>query len=82
MPCIKHIKCSLFSFTHVLYCNLLFIYRAQKWAERVGRKCTMVEAVLLHHNFLCRDHFMSTDFMMPEGICLKKSAVPRALDLT
>jgi hypothetical protein len=33
---------------------------------------------ILH--FLCRDHFLPTDFMTPEGIHLKRVAVPFGLD--
>ena len=50
------------------------------WAEKVGRMCTMGEAALLHYQLLCRDHFLPTDFMTPEGICLNRLAVPLALD--
>jgi len=30
----------------------------------------MEEAGFLHYKFLCRDHFLPTDFMTLEGICL------------
>ena len=33
------------------------------WAEKVGGVCTVGEAALLHNKFLCRDHFLLTDFM-------------------
>jgi len=35
----------------------------------------------LQNKFLCRDHFLPTDFMTPEGICLINLAVPCGLDL-
>ena len=50
------------------------------WAEKVGRMCTMQEARTLRHKFLCRDHFLPTDFTTPEGIRLNRSAVPLGLD--
>jgi hypothetical protein len=63
-------------------CNIIifFIYSAKLWAERVGIRCTMEEAGSLHYKLLCRDHFLPTDFMTPEGIRLNRLAVPRDLD--
>jgi len=49
------------------------------WAD-VARVCTMWEAALLHYKFLCRYHFLLTDFMTPEGIRLNRLAVPLGLD--
>ena len=46
----------------------------------MGRPCTLGEAGLLHYKFLCRDHFLPTDFVTPEGIRLNRFAVPRGLD--
>ena len=60
--------------------DLFLIYSAKLWGERVGRPCTMGDAVLLHHKFLCRDHFLPTDFVTPEGIRLNRLAVPHGLD--
>jgi len=60
---------------------IFFMYSAKLWAEKVGRMCTMEEAGVLHYNFLCRDHFMPTDFMTSEGIRLNRMAVPCGLDL-
>jgi hypothetical protein len=82
--CIKHIKCSLWTCMNcVLYwdCNIsFFIYSAKEWARNVGRLCTVKEAGSLHHKFLCWDHFLLTDFITPEGICLNRMAVPLVLD--
>jgi len=39
----------------------------------------MEEAGSLHQKFLCRDHFLPTDFVTPEGIRLNRMAVPRGL---
>ena len=39
----------------------------------------MEEAGSLQHKFLCRDHFLPTDFVTPEGIRLNRMAVPRGL---
>jgi hypothetical protein len=64
-------------------CNIiiyLFIYSAKLWAEKVGRLCTTEEARFLHYKFLCRDHFLPTDFVTPEGIHLNRLAVPCGLD--
>jgi hypothetical protein len=49
-------------------------------ADKVGRKCTMGEDVLLHYKFLCQVHFLPTDFTTPEGIHLDRLAVPRGSD--
>jgi hypothetical protein len=46
--------------------NFFFIYCAKMWAEKVGRVCTMEEAQALHYKFLCRHHFLLTDFTTPE----------------
>ena len=63
-------------------CNIsFFIYSAKEWAQNVGRLCMMEEAGSLHHKFLCRDHFLPTDFMTPEGIRLNRMAVLLGLDL-
>ena len=43
--------------------------------ERIGRLCTV-----LQYKFLCRDHFLPTDFVTPEGIRLNRLAVPLGLD--
>jgi hypothetical protein len=40
----------------------------------------MEEAGFLHYKFLCRDHFLPTDFMALEGTRLNRLAVPRGLD--
>jgi len=40
----------------------------------------MEEAGFLRHKFLCRDHFLPTDFTTPEGIRLNRMAVPLVLD--
>ena len=64
-------------------CNIiiyLFIYSAKLWAERVGRPCPMEEAGSLKSKFLCRDHFLPTDFVTLGGIRLNRSAVPLGLD--
>ena len=58
----------------------LFIYSAKLWAERVGRQCPMEKAGSLKSKFLCRDHFLPTDFVTPGGIRLNRSAVPLGLD--
>ena len=50
------------------------------WTKKVGRVCTMGGAALLDYQFLCRDHFLPTDFMTPEGIHLNRLAVPLGLD--
>ena len=55
---------------------IFFIYRAKLWAEKVGRTCPMEDAGFLHFKFLCREHVMPTDFMIPEGIHLNRLAVP------
>ena len=65
-------------------CNIiiyLFIYGAKLWAEKVNRLCTMEEAGFLRYKFLCQDHVLPIDFTTPEGICLKRLAVPCGLDL-
>jgi hypothetical protein len=43
--------------------------------------CSTEEGGFLHNKFLCRDHFLPTGFMTPEGICLISLAVPCGLDL-
>lgn len=43
--------------------------------------CSTEEDGFLHNKFLCQDHFLSTDFMTPEGIHLISLAVPCCLDL-
>jgi len=58
----------------------LFIYSAKLWAEKVGRLCTMEDVGFLKYKFLCRDHFLLTDFVKPEGICQNRLAVPHGLD--
>jgi hypothetical protein len=85
--CIKHMKCSLWRITHawtVFYVGIViyhFLFTVQKeWARKVGRQCTMEEAGSLYHKYLCRDHFLPTDFMTPEGIRLNRMAVPLGLD--
>jgi len=50
------------------------------WGEKVGRLCTMEEAVSLRNKFLCQYHFLLKDLMTPEGICLSRLAVPHGLD--
>jgi hypothetical protein len=40
----------------------------------------MEEAGSLQYKCLCRDHFLPTDFMTPEGIRLNRLAVPLGLD--
>ena len=65
-------------------CNIivyLFIYSAYLWAKKVDRLCTTEEAGFLHYKFLCWDHFLLTDFTIPEGIILNKLAVPCGCDL-
>jgi hypothetical protein len=56
-----------------------FIYSAKEWAHNVGRDCTLEEARFLQYKVLCRDHFLPTDFVTPEGIRLNRMAVPCGL---
>ena len=50
------------------------------WAEKVGSLCPVEEAEFLKNKFLCRDHFLLTDFVTPGWIRLNRMAVPRGLD--
>ena len=53
----------------------------QKCGPRNSAECAQWGgAALLHCQFLCRDHFLPTDFMTPEGIHLNRLAVPLGLD--
>jgi hypothetical protein len=61
-------------------CNIsFFIYSAKEWARIVGRQCTLKEAWYLRNKVLCRDHFLPTDFLAPEGVRRKRNAVPCGL---
>jgi len=64
-------------------CNIiiyLFIYSAKLRAEKVCRLCPIEEAEFLKNKFLCGDHFLPTDFLTPERICLNRLAVPCGLE--
>jgi len=43
--------------------------------------CSTEEGGFFHNKFLFRDHFLLTEFMTPEGICVMRLAVPCGLDL-
>jgi hypothetical protein len=44
-----------------------FFYSAQLWAEKIGRSCSIEDARTLYVKYVCKNHFLQTDFTTPEG---------------
>jgi len=58
----------------------LFFYSAQLWAEKIGQPCSIEDARTLNVKFVCRNHFLETDFTTPEKTRLNRGAVPCSSD--
>ena len=63
-------------------CNMIIIlFTVQKCGPRKSAECAQWgELHCCTTDFYCRDHFLPTDFMTPEGIHLNRLAVPLDLD--
>jgi len=74
LKCMKWIKCTL-----CCACGTkinLFFYSAQLWAQKIGQLCSIEDARTLYKKYVCRNHFLETDFTTPERNRLNRGAVP------
>jgi hypothetical protein len=60
----------------------LFFYSAQLCAQKIGQPCSIEDARTLNVKFVCRNHFLETDFSTPEKTRLNRGAVPCSSDLS
>jgi len=60
--------------------NLLF-YSAQLWAQKIGKLCSIEDARTLYEKYICKNHFLETDFTTAEKKGLNRGAVPCSSDL-
>jgi hypothetical protein len=44
----------------------LFFYSAQLWAQKIGQPCSIDDARTLYVKYVCKNHFLETDFTTPE----------------
>jgi len=44
----------------------LFFNSAPLWAQKIGKPCSIEEAITLHDKYVCKNHFLKWDFTMPE----------------
>jgi len=44
----------------------LFFYSAQLWDQKIGKPCSIEEAITLHAKYVCKNHFLDRNFTMPE----------------
>jgi len=58
----------------------LFFYNAQLWAQKIGKPCSIEDARTLHEKYICKNHFLETDFTTPEKKWLNREAVPCSSD--
>ena len=58
----------------------LFFYSAQLWAQKIGKPCSIEDARTLHEKYICKHHFLETDFTTPERKRLNRGAVPCSSD--
>ena len=65
-----HLKCTKW-IKSALCCDCytkinLFFYSAQLWAQKIGMPCCAEAARTLYGKYLCKNHFLETDFTTPE----------------
>jgi len=58
----------------------LFFYSAQLWAQKIGKPCSIEEAITLHDKYVCKNHFLEQDCATPEKKRLNRGAVPCSSD--
>ena len=63
----------------ILY-NQFFFSSARLWAEKIGRPCSIEDARTVNVKYICKNHFLQTDFTTPEGTRLNRMAVPCSSD--
>ena len=58
----------------------IFFYSVQLWAQKIGKPCSIEDARTLHEKYICKHHFLETDFTTPERKRLNRGAVPCSSD--
>ena len=78
LKCMKWIKSTLcwdcYTKINLFYCI------AHLWVQKTGRPCSIEDARTLYVKYVCRNHFLETDFTAPERKRLKRGAVPCSSD--
>ena len=76
LKCMKWIKstlcCDCYTKINV------FFYSAQLWAQKIGKPCSIEEAITLHDKYVCKNHFLERDFTQKKR--LNRGAVPCSSD--
>jgi len=58
----------------------IFFYSAQLWAQKIGKPCSIEDARTLYVKYVCKNHFLETDFTTTERKRLNRGAVPCSAD--
>jgi len=75
MKLIKSTLCwDCYTKINLLYCS------AQLWARKIGGPCSIEDARTLYVKYVCKNHFLETDFTTPERNRLNRGAVPCSSD--
>jgi hypothetical protein len=74
------LKCMKWINFSTLWCGcytiINFFCSAQLWAKSIGRPCSIEDARTLYQKYLCKNHFLASDFTTPERRRLNRGAVP------
>ena len=58
----------------------VFFYSAQLWVQKIGKPCSIEEAITLHDKYVCKNHFLERDLTTLEKKRLNRGAVPCSSD--
>jgi len=57
-----------------------FFYRSHFWAQMISQPCSTEDARTLYVKYVCKNHFLQSDFTTPERKRLNRGAVPCSSD--